>query len=83
MPKLRTVVVIEFKNVENYEIEGCKVFPETATGNAEAEALFEEWVRSAQPAHADHDPDGEQMQIYITDGYYEVGEGVILITHST
>lgn len=78
--KLNAVLVIDCTKADDPAFEHIAAFSDDKEGNAEAEALFEEWVRSAaDPASFTE----EDMDTALENGLYEVGEGYIALTHTT
>ena len=73
---LRTVNVIDCTNTEDFAVQQVRSFPENDEGNANAEALFKEWVAEAGG-------DEDDLPAALDDGKFEIGEGFIAITHST
>lgn len=79
--KLNAVLVIDCTDLQNSTFQSVKAFTDDAEGNAESEATFREWVAQAQDPN---DPvSDEDMEIHLENGYYEVGEGRILLVHTT
>lgn len=79
-----SIVVIDCKDPNKIDLT-VKVYLDTPEGNAEAEATFEEWVQQAAgEAFAIEDKVGQReiLDAALENGYYEVGEGFIAITHA-
>lgn len=79
MPNIPTVNVIDFKELDTINIAAMKSYQETPEGNKEAEATFVDWVQGAAPELVSD----EDMAVHLDNGYYEIGSGAIVITHST
>lgn len=77
---LNTVNVIDFSNLAECSITALNSYSDDAEGNKQAEAVFAEWVRTAK---GDEQVTDEDMESYLEDGICEIGEGAIVITHST
>ncbi len=71
-----TVNVIELLNEGTPSVLSMRSFPDDASGNAEAEALF---------AHAakENGAKPDRIPSYIEDGIFEDGTYSLLLTHST
>lgn len=77
--KLNAVLVIDCKKADDPQFDAIAAFSDDKEGNAEAEALFEEWVREAGGENFTD----EDMDTALENGLYEIGEGYIAITHTT
>ena len=75
--RIQTVNVIEFRTLDPSNIDGHDAWHEDKEGNKAAEARFAELVRLQKDGISDDD-----VQTMIEDGYCEVGEGAILLTHT-
>ncbi len=79
---LDTVNVLEIANLSLCQINQLRSYPDTPEGNKEAEATFREWVRDANPGRIEPITE-EEMEDALDNGIFEVGDGAIIITHST
>lgn len=75
---LATVNVIDVIDSVNHQIERLEAFPDNPDGNKQAESRFVEWIKEAGNA-----PSDEEIQVALESGIFEIGEGAILLVHSS
>lgn len=75
--RIQTVNVIVFPSLDPPNIEGHDAWPEGVAGNKAAEARFAELVRQQYA-----DISAKDVQAMLDDGYCDLGEGAILLTHT-
>jgi hypothetical protein len=81
MAELNTVNVIDLKDAATYNIASVKSYPDNPDGNKEAEATFREWV--GECADPENPPTEADISAALANGIFEIGEGAILLVHST
>jgi hypothetical protein len=76
--RIGTVNLLDVKSREDMEINSLVSFPDTEEGNKAAEDTFREWVKTA----SDEDTTAEEIELCVTEGVCEVGDGGLYIMHS-
>lgn len=82
MAKLNAVIVLDVGDYSRGQINAVLAFTDDKEGNAEAEAFFRDWAKEAKGEWKEEVSE-EDMNAYLDDGHCDVGEGGILILHTT
>jgi hypothetical protein len=77
---ISTVNVIDFGSLAISNINQLVSFPDTPEGVAAAQMVFKDWVTDAA---GDNTPSEDDLEDALDNGIFEVGEGAIVLTHST